>query len=72
MSAAALRDRVALEVQKRPMTTLEIAETLGVPFESVQPRTSELRKAGRIIDTGVRSIASRSRKPSIVWGASKC
>jgi len=35
-----------------PMTSDELAAELGIDYRTVQPRTSELRAAGRIVDSG--------------------
>lgn len=48
------------------LTTDECAETLGLERWSVQPRTSELRKQGKIVDSGLRRRNATGRR-SIVW-----
>jgi hypothetical protein len=50
------------------LTTDELAATLGMSRASVQPRTSELRRKGRIIDSGQRR-RNGSGKSAIVWTA---
>lgn len=50
------------------MTTNELAETLQMDRSTVQPRTSELRRLGRIKDSGQRRFNS-NRKRAIVWVA---
>jgi hypothetical protein len=47
-------------------TTDEVAEIVGQPRWSVQPRTSELRRFGLIVDSGQRRF-NTSRKRAIVW-----
>lgn len=49
------------------MTTEEIADALEKPYVSVQPRLSELRNDGKVIDTGARRL-SKWGKQAIVWG----
>jgi biotin operon repressor len=67
--AATLRERVyeALRLHG-PMTSDELAEHLGIDRGSVQPRTSELRNAGMVIDSGQRRTLA-SGKRGIVWRA---
>lgn len=61
-----------------PMTTAQIAKTVGLPYETVQPRTSEARAKGEIEDSGARGPSRDPSKLSIVWriatvsGASAC
>lgn len=50
-----------------PMTTVQIAEAVGLPYESVQPRTSECRAIGLIEDSGVRGPSRDPTKSSVVW-----
>ena len=59
--AATLRPKVLAEIARRPQTSIEIAKSLGVPFESVQPRTSELRRTGEIMDSGKRGPSRNPR-----------
>lgn len=47
-----LRDMVIEALKIRPMTTLEIAHHHRQRYESLQPRTSELREKGLIEDSG--------------------
>lgn len=49
-----------------PLTTEEIAVWAGHGYASIQPRTSELRLAGRIEDSGERRL-NNSGKRAIVW-----
>jgi predicted transcriptional regulator len=50
-----------------PMTTVQIAAALGMAYETVQPRTSEARAQGLIVDTGRRGPSRDPGKSSIVW-----
>ena len=52
-------------------TADEVAVALGWERFRVRPRTSELRKSGRIIDSG-RRRDSQSGIASIVWVAREC
>lgn len=47
-------------------TALELAGATGLPREAVQPRTTELRKAGKIIDSR-RRRPNPNGKMAIVW-----
>ena len=49
-----------------PATSWELAERLDIEFPVIQPRTSELKKLGRIEDSGERK-PTRFGKKSIVW-----
>ncbi len=66
-SATTLRDLTLAEIKRAPKTTIEIAKALGVRFESVQPRTSELRAQGLIVDSGRRGPSRDPGKLAIVW-----
>lgn len=48
------------------LTTEEIADRTGIEYRSVQPRTSELRVEGRIMDSGQRR-KNATGKAAIVW-----
>jgi predicted transcriptional regulator len=50
-----------------PMTTVQIAKAIGMAYETVQPRTSEARAQGLIIDSGERGPSRDSSKQAIVW-----
>lgn len=50
-----------------PLTTMQIAEAVGLPYEAVQPRTSEARAQGLIEDSGIRGISRDPQKKAIVW-----
>lgn len=48
------------------LTADECAEVLGLDRWSIQPRTSELRKQARIVDSGLRRRNATGKK-AIVW-----
>lgn len=66
--AVTLRDRVLqhLRAAVRPLTSEEIAERMGEPYPSIQPRLSELSRLGLVRDSGTRKIG-RYGKPIIAW-----
>jgi hypothetical protein len=49
-----------------PRTAHEIAEKLGLPLNTVSPRTAPLQRKGFIKDSGARREGPSGRK-SIVW-----
>lgn len=51
----------------RPMATFEIARAIQKSYRAIQPRTSELRLAGRIEDSGIRRIDPETGRNVIVW-----
>ena len=56
----------------RPQASFELAESLGISYRSVQPRTAELARAtpkrGQLIrDSGQRRIDPETGKAAIVW-----
>jgi hypothetical protein len=50
------------------LTTQELADRTGVDVASIQPRTSELRRMGLIVDSRQRR-RNRNGKSAIVWTA---
>lgn len=64
--ASKMRKKV-YEVLVRPMTDWEIAEAADLPFESSQPRRSELVASGSVIFSGVYGISPRSGKRVKKW-----
>jgi len=48
------------------LTADECAEVIGLDRWSIQPRTSELRRMGKIADSGLRRL-NATRKRAIVW-----
>lgn len=66
--AAWVRARVIDALTRQgPMTTVQIAAAIGLPYESVQPRTSESRALGLIEDSGLRGKSRDSSKSAIIW-----
>jgi predicted transcriptional regulator len=66
--APKLRDQVLMFLRERPATVHECARALNEPVPSIQPRFSELRARGMIVDTGVRRLNDSGRN-AIVWSA---
>lgn len=64
--AGTIRAQVMNALDVRPQTTDEVAEKLGLSVLAVRPRFSELRKTGKIEDSGQRR-ANGSGKKAIVW-----
>lgn len=62
-----LRRMVLGALETRPMTTMEIAHHIKQRYETVQPRTSELKDMRLIVDSGERGISRDPRKRAIVW-----
>lgn len=50
-----------------PMTTVQIAAAVGMAYETVQPRLSESRALGQVVDTGRRGPSRDPSKQAIVW-----
>lgn len=66
--AAWVRARVIDALTRQgPMTTVQIAAALGLPYEAVQPRTSEGKALGTIEDSGARGPSRDPGKSAIVW-----
>ena len=51
-----------------PMTSDELAEHLGIDYRTVQPRTSELKADGRIVDSGLVAHGPHGKRVT-VWAA---
>lgn len=66
-SAKFLQDRALEALRIRPMTSWEVAQHLGVAFEAVQPRCSELLKLGLVTDSGDRGPARSPKRTAIRW-----
>lgn len=67
VNARNVRDKVAAVLAERgPMTADEIAAVLGLSILTVRPRVTDLNKAGRIEDTGVRRQTGAGNA-AIVW-----
>lgn len=50
----------------RGLTANELADTLGLPREAIQPRTSELRRKRLIVDSQARRFNPNGKR-AIVW-----
>lgn len=66
-----LRAMVLAEIVARPSTSVQIARRLHQPYETVQPRTSELKRLGLIEDSGKRGASRDPAKTAIIWKAVK-
>lgn len=69
--AGAIRGRVLAAIREAGasgLTTNECVERLGIDRDTLQPRTSELRATGEIVDSGMRRHNGNGRK-AIVWRA---
>jgi len=60
--------RVTIAAGSRGLTAHELSVSLGMERTTVQPRTSELRRLGKIKDSGQRR-ANPNGKKAIVWVA---
>lgn len=67
--ADTVREKVWDALRLRPMTVHETAAFLKMPVPTVQPRFSELKKQGRIEDSGHRRRNEVSGKKATVWRA---
>ena len=65
--AKTLQAMVLDALRRKPMTSWEVAKFLKVPFESAQPRTSELQALGLIEDSGDRGAARSPKRTAIRW-----
>lgn len=65
--ASYVQARVLEALKVRPMTSFEIAAHLRFRFETVQPRTAELRAKGLIEDSGARGISRDPTRKAIIW-----
>ncbi len=61
-----VREKV-LEALERPGTAVQIARRLRLPYETIQPRTSELKAMGLIEDSGKRGPSRDPAKTAIIW-----
>lgn len=64
--AELIRGRV-YEALTYPMTSWELADAVALPFETVQPRISELLTQGKIKFSGEYGISGRSNKRVKKW-----
>jgi len=67
--AGTLRALVLDAIKSKPRTSFQLSADLHQPFESIQPRTSELCAAGLIEDSGARGPSRSPRLKAIVWRA---
>lgn len=65
--APLLQSQVIRALRMKPMATFEIAAAINRSYRSVQPRTSELRLADRIEDSGERKVDPETNRAVIVW-----
>jgi predicted Rossmann fold nucleotide-binding protein DprA/Smf involved in DNA uptake len=63
-----LQSMVLGALNEDALTADQCAQRLGLPILSIRPRLSELRKTGRIRDSGERGY-NHSGKKAIVWVA---
>lgn len=61
-----LQDDVLKELANSPATSFQLADRMGISYAAIQPRTTELRILGKIIDSGQRHKGDNGRS-SIVW-----
>lgn len=66
-SVAYLQTKALRAIRRKPMTSWELSRHLGIAFESIQPRTSELQKLGLIEDSGERGPARSPHRTAIRW-----
>ena len=65
--ADTLRANVMRVLGEEPLTVHAAAERLDLSVPSVQPRFSELKRMGKIEDSGKRRVNQVSGKKAIVW-----
>lgn len=69
-SASVIRLKVLTAIAEKNdegATSMELSKILNIAYEAVQPRTSELKKQGKIMDSGLRRASRAEDKKSIVW-----
>ncbi len=64
-----IRDRVYRSIRAQPGTTAQIAARTGLPYEAIQPRTTELKDKGLIQDSGRRGPSRCPNRTAIIWSA---
>lgn len=63
-----LQDKVMAALEEHgPMTSFEIADKIGCKYSAIQPRTTELKIAGKIEETGDGRRYKDSKVKSAVW-----
>lgn len=58
---------MCLKENRSGLTSYEMSQKTGIPYHTVQPRTSELRIIRQIKDSGIRRVNPETQKNSIVW-----
>lgn len=61
-----MAEQAIAEAGPAGLTADELADVLGVDRWSIQPRTSELKRLGKIVDSGSRRFNSTGKR-AIVW-----
>lgn len=64
--AQTLKAACLVTLMSAARTADEVAELLGQDILSIRPRIAELKRAGKIVDSGLRR-ANRSGKSAVVW-----
>lgn len=62
-----IKRKVLDALANRPLAAFELPAATGVSYKSCQPRTTELRLAGLIVDSGERREDPETGKKQIVW-----
>ena len=65
-TAQTLKAACLVTLMSAARTADEVAELLGEDILSIRPRIAELKRAGKVFDTGLRR-ANRSGKSAVVW-----
>lgn len=65
-SASTLRERVLKMVTERPCTVHEASQAMSLDVATIQPRFSELRKLGKIEESGD-TRPNKSGRQAAVW-----
>lgn len=66
--AATLRASVLEALREHgPRATFELPRLCGATYRALQPRTSELRAAGAIADSGARRVDPETGRKCVVW-----
>lgn len=62
-----IRDQVYRALKRQVGTTAQLATRTGLPYEAIQPRTTELKDAGLIQDSGRRGPSRCPNRTAIIW-----
>ena len=65
--APSIRQLVLDALALQPMASFEIAPVIGKTYAATQPRTSELVRQSKIVDSGERRVDPATGKRAIVW-----